>query len=425
MNTQQSAWLWDDTRQKYYIFSTAEQCYVFQDGTRLAIGAQSSTQQSPGYSATPRNEASMQEATEMFNRQKELIQHQHRRDSINAVEHQFALLNIGPSEPTSYYTPVNQTVQTLYPSSEGAILQTAPGAEITDNELYNQGYVARGKITGTKEYKKQSRGFWKVGKVIKILWPELAGNKTGNQTVLSDERFRDEKIITKIRWAISTYGGRGCAKNVQKWQHCIVYTGKTEPGLLPGEQPQHNERAMLTAIPVRAKNGDKRLQMAAASRLNFGKMYTVEFNVKVFDFGDVRKSYVHQLVAQWKWVMDCDQKGNSATHTGTPAWGNATAEAVEDSDEDNEDNETSQLETVPENSGAINEAGLIVVGYGTAQWSWSEKGQLAMSAGDKINVTSILDDNWGHGQNVRTREEGSFPRKYVLIDGTGSKERQT
>jgi hypothetical protein len=46
--------------------------------------------------------------------------------------------------------------------------------------------------------------------------------------------------------------------------------------------------------------------MDPESRVNFGKTYTVEHNVKVYDFGHVDKNYLHRLRSQWKQVWDED-----------------------------------------------------------------------------------------------------------------------
>jgi hypothetical protein len=58
--------------------------------------------------------------------------------------------------------------------------------------------------------RKNPRKFFVVGKVIKILWPELPGNNVDGMTVISDARFEKEKIITKIRWFIVVKEGREC-----------------------------------------------------------------------------------------------------------------------------------------------------------------------------------------------------------------------
>jgi hypothetical protein len=60
------------------------------------------------------------------------------------------------------------------------------------------------------EYHIQKAGgkFFRVGKVIKILWPELPGNSVEGMTVVSDVRFANETFITKIRWFVVVKEGR-------------------------------------------------------------------------------------------------------------------------------------------------------------------------------------------------------------------------
>lgn len=61
------------------------------------------------------------------------------------------------------------------------------------------------------------------------------------------------------------------------------------------------------------------------SRLNYRKIYTVEHNVKVREFGDVHPDYEERLVSNWK-----------------SAWGfqrELVGDGVEDDDEDGGDDE--------------------------------------------------------------------------------------
>jgi hypothetical protein len=89
---------------------------------------------------------------------------------------------------------------------------------------------------------------------------------------------------------INTYQGRGCAKNVSKWQHCIAFTGKAEPDLLTGELPKLDGKGMLPAVRISpARRSDR---IAPTSRINFGQLYTVEHNVKVYNFDDVHRDYI-------------------------------------------------------------------------------------------------------------------------------------
>lgn len=53
--------------------------------------------------------------------------------------------------------------------------------------------------------------------------------------------------------------------------------------------------------------------------------------------------------------------------------------------------------------------------YKTAAWDFvpSEEDELAMEAGDKIEVISRVDDDWAKGKNTRTGKIGLYPCNYV------------
>lgn len=122
-------------------------------------------------------------------------------------------------------------------------------------------------------------------------------------------------LLTMTR-PISTYGGRGVAqRGVLKWQHCIVHTDRAPPTELPREFPGHEEWAMQTPLLVRpTREGDR---MEAASRLNLGKMYTVEHNVRVYNFGMIHDNHVETLVARWRYIMGLGlQQAQPPSNTG-------------------------------------------------------------------------------------------------------------
>lgn len=101
---------------------------------------------------------------------------------------------------------------------------------------------------------------------------------------------------------ICTYGRKGLSeKDLPKWQHSVIYSGKKEPGLLPGEAPGRGEYGFRQAIRVSPR--DKHSQMDRTSRLHYAKMYTVEHNVKVFDFGMVLPEYIEVMKSQWREVL--------------------------------------------------------------------------------------------------------------------------
>jgi hypothetical protein len=119
-----------------------------------------------------------------------------------------------------------------------------------------------------------------------------------------------------------TYNRQGVTKpGLSKWQHAIAYTSK-EPELLPGEEPAEGEYGMMAAIRVKPKSRQEKLQKE--SRINFAKIYTVEHNVKVCEFGDVHEKHLGTLRKQWKYVLDCDINGNKE-------------ESDDDEDEDEDD----------------------------------------------------------------------------------------
>ncbi|KXT14170.1 hypothetical protein AC579_9257 [Pseudocercospora musae] len=138
--------------------------------------------------------------------------------------------------------------------------------------------------------------------VFLVLWSE-PNSATGNEasTDVTQVRFA-EYVHTKIRRfvvvreghnscsavPIATYGSRGVsARAVRKGEHAIIHTGKEAPRLMveesrlrPGEQPIRGE-----AIRVDTFNREDKLD--PTSRINLGKVYTIEHSLKVKGFGMV------------------------------------------------------------------------------------------------------------------------------------------
>jgi hypothetical protein len=88
---------------------------------------------------------------------------------------------------------------------------------------------------------------------------------------------------------IQTYQKRGTTKQRIKLEHhAIVYTAGTEPILLPEEQsPGMGYFSVIVE--------DKSVTIDASSRLNFGKIYTVEHNIKVRNIGKINKASLLRL----------------------------------------------------------------------------------------------------------------------------------
>jgi hypothetical protein len=78
-----------------------------------------------------------------------------------------------------------------------------------------------------------------------------------------------------------TYGGQGCLKRgVHAEDHAIIYTS-TYPEEFAGEG--------MRKKPIKVKPYSPQHKLEPASRLNYAKVYTVEYNVKVWFIGEIRK----------------------------------------------------------------------------------------------------------------------------------------
>jgi hypothetical protein len=90
---------------------------------------------------------------------------------------------------------------------------------------------------------------------------------------------------------IQTYQKRGTTKSrINVENHAIVYAAGSEPKLLPEE-----ELPGMGSFPIVME--DKSVTVDQSSRLNFGKVYTVEHNIKVRNVGKINKESLSRLRA--------------------------------------------------------------------------------------------------------------------------------
>jgi hypothetical protein len=105
-------------------------------------------------------------------------------------------------------------------------------------------------------------------------------------------------LTARTNRPIVTYGRQGVAKpGVVIQHHAIAHTSAHEPEPEENEQPKDGKTSMLQSIGIVPK--DKRLTLHKMSRIDFSRMYMVEHNVKVFDFGQVHPSHLSRLQYQW------------------------------------------------------------------------------------------------------------------------------
>ncbi|KAI3296487.1 hypothetical protein DTO002I6_3251 [Penicillium roqueforti] len=156
-------------------------------------------------------------------------------------------------------------------------------------------------------YKRQSdpRRFFRVGRVFSMLWHENAG---WHGTIVSEKlpsssspftrgKYQ-EPIYSSIRrmvvvkeqkgccWCvpITTYSGQGVAKaGVDRSKHAVIHMRGDRPRTVKFEPRMAKEP--LEVDPARP---DQKLD--CMSRVNFGKVYTVEHNVKVLPVGKITEA---------------------------------------------------------------------------------------------------------------------------------------
>nr|OQO31290.1 hypothetical protein B0A51_03268 [Rachicladosporium sp. CCFEE 5018] len=175
-------------------------------------------------------------------------------------------------------------------------------------------------------YKKRSGSFFRVGRIFMTLWPEAVGENNSRITSLWDPDpdiylgAFGERFHTKVRrfviirtsdkhcsaLPITTYNGRGVSKpGVIKSEHAIIHTGKTCPNPLEEELPDRGEAGMrLDAI--RVDPDDRNTKLDPMSRIDFGKVHTVEHYVKAKSFGNVHERSMPDLIRQFDSVWRKD-----------------------------------------------------------------------------------------------------------------------
>ncbi|KAL4803428.1 hypothetical protein BDV18DRAFT_40920 [Aspergillus unguis] len=191
------------------------------------------------------------------------------------------------THPT-YTPPVAQSINSRASQSAPSANQNPEGS----------GYLSSQNILDPR-YVVQPRSYYSLGKVFAVLWHENDGRGTGTGTVASRgpkyigrfgqpifstiRRMVAIKVLDQCSWciAINTYGGQGVAKRgIDESKHAIVYIKDTTPIATDDEPPMVKEPLAVTPD----NPGDRLDEM---SRLNFGKIYTVEHNVKVLPIGKI------------------------------------------------------------------------------------------------------------------------------------------
>jgi hypothetical protein len=140
-----------------------------------------------------------------------------------------------------------------------------------------------------------------------MLWTEPAGRQPNSNPASERSRFSEvilgSHAYSEIRRfvvikpgkghclcsPIHTYRGRGTLKEgVNPKEHAAIYLKSKGVELLPGE------KMTIEPFPLILEN-EKNVQIDISSRINFGKIYTVEHNVRVLNVGRIDPTSVPRL----------------------------------------------------------------------------------------------------------------------------------
>lgn len=112
----------------------------------------------------------------------------------------------------------------------------------------------------------------------------------------------ERRILPDANRAISTYGGQGALKHgCDPSEHAIVHLDNANPVWLAGEY----ERGM-TKEPISIRPSVQGETMDPTSRVRCGKIYSIEWNVKLRDIGMV---VAHDKTKLMRYFEEGQEKG--------------------------------------------------------------------------------------------------------------------
>lgn len=155
------------------------------------------------------------------------------------------------------------------------------------------------------------------------LWTEPAGRQPNapaersrfSEVILGSHAFSEIRRFVVIKPGkghclcspIHTYRGQGTLKEgVNSKEHAAIYLKSKGVQLLPGE------KLTIEPFPLILEN-DKNVQIDISSRINFGKIYTVEHTVRVLNIGRIELTEIPRLQRLFSF------NAASSTNDGTEA----------------------------------------------------------------------------------------------------------
>lgn len=124
-----------------------------------------------------------------------------------------------------------------------------------------------------------------------------------------------------------------------------MHTSKTAPDPYPDEGPQNNDEKPLRT-PIRVQPDEKGDQLMEKSRIDYGRIYTVEGNVKAMAFGWVHKDSEKDLVYGFRDV-NLPSDGRSQRRSNEDQGESQESADESDSSTDNDDHGAGNQEARP------------------------------------------------------------------------------
>ena len=144
--------------------------------------------------------------------------------------------------------------------------------------------------------------FFKKGRVFKALWTEPAGDVTNSEDAFVIPSRYGENAFTKIRHFVvarekqgcclclmlNTYHRQGASKDgIKAENYAAVYPLGGEPEVGP------NENLTKEPFPIKVEEAGESID--PTSRIDFGRVYTVEHNIKVLKVGRIPNDFLPRL----------------------------------------------------------------------------------------------------------------------------------
>ncbi|ERF75812.1 hypothetical protein EPUS_01642 [Endocarpon pusillum Z07020] len=215
------------------------------------------------------------------------------------------ILDQWPMRRESEPAPRPSSLDTRSPPSNPPA--TRPAAAAEGNRLSPTRFIER--------QGKSMEKFFVRGRVLAMLWHENAGSRGTQLSEASRRGPYQQDIITKTRrmvlvkkmhgfsWCIPihTYSGQGVTKRGLSREdierHAVIYMQGTK------SQPRQDERGLVKE-PIAVKPASPDQKLDPMSRLNFGKPYTVEHNIKAMEVGMVTDKSMPYLVTYFQNVCN-------------------------------------------------------------------------------------------------------------------------